>query len=41
MDSIEGFFAPWLVAGLTLALHLLFPARKVEGYVREIGRAHV
>jgi delta14-sterol reductase len=30
---IAGFFAPWLIYLLVLALHLLLPARLVEGYV--------
>ncbi len=29
-----GFFAPWAVYALVLALHLLLPARRVQGYVR-------
>ncbi len=28
-----GFFAPWVVYALVLALHLILPARKVSGYV--------
>jgi protein-S-isoprenylcysteine O-methyltransferase Ste14 len=34
-DFIAGFFAPWLVYALILALHLSLPARKVAGYVRD------
>jgi delta14-sterol reductase len=34
-DLALGFFAPWLVYALILALHLLLPARKVAGYVRD------
>jgi protein-S-isoprenylcysteine O-methyltransferase Ste14 len=30
-----GFFAPWLVGALVLALHLVVPARWVAGYVRD------
>lgn len=30
-----GFFAPWLVAVVVLALHLVVPARWVDGYVRD------
>ena len=30
-----GFVAPWLVATLVLALHLVLPARWVDGYVRD------
>ena len=29
-----GFFAPWIVYAAVLALHLLLPARNVDGYVR-------
>lgn len=29
-----GFFAPWVVCALVLALHRLLPARRVQGYVR-------
>jgi len=36
-DLISGFFAPWLIYALVLALHIVLPARKVEGYVREAG----
>jgi protein-S-isoprenylcysteine O-methyltransferase Ste14 len=32
---IAGFFAPWLIYGLVLVLHLLLPARTVAGYVRD------
>jgi delta14-sterol reductase len=32
---IAGFFAPWAVAAIVLALHLLVPARWVDGYVRD------
>jgi protein-S-isoprenylcysteine O-methyltransferase Ste14 len=34
-DVIAGFFAPWIIYGLILALHLLLPARSVAGYVRD------
>jgi delta14-sterol reductase len=34
-DFIIGFFAPWLIDALLLALHLLLPSRKVIGYVRD------
>ena len=30
-----GFLAPWLVAAVVLALHLVVPARWVDGYVRD------
>jgi protein-S-isoprenylcysteine O-methyltransferase Ste14 len=33
--AIAGFFAPWIIYTLILALHLLLPARKVVGYVRD------
>jgi protein-S-isoprenylcysteine O-methyltransferase Ste14 len=32
---IEGFFAPWIVCALVVALHLALPARWVDGYVRD------
>jgi protein-S-isoprenylcysteine O-methyltransferase Ste14 len=34
-DFAPGFFAPWIIYVLMLALHLLLPARKVVGYVRD------
>jgi len=34
-DIIAGFFAPWVIYALLLALHLLLPARVVTGYVRD------
>jgi delta14-sterol reductase len=33
-DFIVGFFAPWLIYALLLALHMVLPARRVTGYVR-------
>ena len=33
--QLLGFFAPWLIFASVLALHLLLPARRVTGYVRE------
>jgi protein-S-isoprenylcysteine O-methyltransferase Ste14 len=32
-DFIAGFFAPWVVYALILALHFALPSRKVAGYV--------
>ncbi len=32
------FFAPWIVYAIVLALHLVLPARHLDGYVREDGR---
>jgi hypothetical protein len=32
---VIGFVAPWAVAALVLALHLVLPARWVDGYVRD------
>ena len=32
------FFAPWIVYALVLVLHVVLPARRVEGYVKEDGR---
>jgi protein-S-isoprenylcysteine O-methyltransferase Ste14 len=34
-DFAAGFFTPWLIYALLLALHLALPARRVEGYVRD------
>ncbi len=34
-DIIAGFFAPGVIYALILALHLLLPARRVAGYVRD------
>lgn len=34
-DIVAGFFAPWIVYAVILGLHLLLPARKVAGYVRD------
>lgn len=34
MDII-GFFAPWLVYAAVLVLHLILPAQRVRGYVRD------
>lgn len=31
---IAGFFAPWIVYAIVLALHVVVPAREVAGYVR-------
>lgn len=35
IDAVAGFFAPWIIYGCILGLHLLLPARKVDGYVRD------
>lgn len=35
MIDLVGFFAPWLVFGLVLVLHLVLPAQRVPGYVRD------
>jgi delta14-sterol reductase len=34
-DIVAGFFAPWIIYAVILALHLVLPARRVEGYVRD------
>ena len=34
-DFVIGFFAPWLIYLLILALHIVLPAHKVTGYVRD------
>lgn len=34
-DVVAGFFAPWIIYAVMLALHLVLPARKVVGYVRD------
>ncbi len=36
-EFMPGFFAPWIVYAAILLLHLVLPARKVEGYVRDPG----
>ncbi len=33
--TIAGFFAPWLIHGAVLLLHLALPARNVDGYVTD------
>jgi protein-S-isoprenylcysteine O-methyltransferase Ste14 len=35
MDFVAGFFAPWVIYAFILALHLVLPARRVVGYVRD------
>jgi delta14-sterol reductase len=32
---ILGFFTPWIILGVVLALHVVLPARWVDGYVRD------
>lgn len=34
-DHVAGFFAPWIIYAVMLLLHVLLPARKVEGYVED------
>jgi delta14-sterol reductase len=34
-DFAAGFFAPWIIYAVILALHLALPARRVEGYVTD------
>jgi delta14-sterol reductase len=34
-DLLAGFFAPWVLYALILGLHLVLPARRVSGYVRD------
>jgi delta14-sterol reductase len=34
-DFAAGFFAPWIISALILALHLVLPAQKVVGYVHD------
>jgi protein-S-isoprenylcysteine O-methyltransferase Ste14 len=34
-DFAAGFFAPWIIYGCMLVLHLLLPSRKVPGYVAD------
>ena len=34
-DFVPGFFAPWIIYAIMLVLHLVLPARKVEGYVHD------
>ncbi|MYK28479.1 MAG: ergosterol biosynthesis protein, partial [Gammaproteobacteria bacterium] len=35
MDWLIGFFTPWIVFAGIFVLHLLLPARRVTGYVRD------
>jgi protein-S-isoprenylcysteine O-methyltransferase Ste14 len=35
VTQVAGFFAPWLVYALVIALQLVVPARHVDGYVRD------
>lgn len=32
--DVAGFFAPWIIYAVVLALHLLLPAQRVAGYVK-------
>ncbi len=34
-EIVAGFFAPWVIYGVILGLHLALPAREVAGYVRD------
>jgi hypothetical protein len=34
-DFAAGFFAPWIIYAIILLLHLLLPAREVDGYVAD------
>lgn len=34
-DFIAGFFAPWIICGFILVLHLALPAQRTAGYVRD------
>jgi delta14-sterol reductase len=35
LEHAAGFFAPWLIYAVVLLLHLVVPARRVAGYVRD------
>jgi delta14-sterol reductase len=35
-DFAIGFFAPWLINALLLALHIFLPSRTITGYVRDM-----
>ncbi len=37
-DHVAGFFAPWLIYAAMLLLHLVLPARRVDGYVEDEQR---
>ena len=39
-DQVLGFFTPWLIYAGILGLHLVLPARRVEGYVRDEHSGH-
>jgi len=36
-EHVAGFFAPWLIYAAILGLHLVLPARRVVGYVKDPG----
>ena len=42
IDFVAGFFAPWIAYLFILALHLVLPARKLNGYVvnKETGKPY-
>ena len=33
-EHLTGFFAPWLICAAILGLHLVLPAKGIDGYVR-------
>ena len=35
LSAVAGFFAPWIVYAVVIALQLVLPARRVQGYVRD------
>ena len=37
--DVAGFFAPWAIHALVLVLHVVVPAQRVRGYVRDAGGA--
>ena len=38
IDLLTGFFAPWLIYAGIVLLHVLLPARRVQGYVLDERR---
>ena len=37
MESLIGFFSPWVIFAAIFCLHLVLPARHVTGYVKKVG----
>ena len=37
METLVGFVSPWVIFTVVFGLHLVLPARHVQGYVKEVG----